>query len=216
MSAPTLPPPVVPDLPPTSPTRRPSSGRLVLGGLLVVLGLVWLAENLGVVDLRWQTVLSVAVLLVGLALLATAHSGRGDGLVPLGIVLSVLLAVTSAVPSVPLRAGVGDREHRPASVSELRSSYELGTGNLVLDLRQLTLPTGSTSVRAELGFGELVVRVPEDVAVQVDATTGAGDLDVLGVQRDGLSPTLRHTAGTGDRRLVLDLTVGFGSIEVTR
>jgi hypothetical protein len=193
-----------------------SPGRLLVGGLLVALGLAWLAGSTGALELRWQTVLSLAVLLTGAAVLATARSGRGDGLIALGVVLCGALAVATAAPSVPLQAGAGDRQYRPASVADLDTRYELGFGNLLLDLRGPELPAGTTDVEVRVGLGQITVLVPSDVAVQAEASAGAGELAVLGTRRSGLSPRLEDRSGSGERVLSLDLQVGTGSIEVTR
>jgi predicted membrane protein len=115
-------------------------------------------------------------------------------------------------------AGVGDRVHRPTSMAELDGRYELGAGNLQLDLRGLELPAGTTEVSASVGAGEVTVWVPADVAVEVEAGTGAGDLDILGRRSNGLGPRVSHSVpgDGGDARLVLDLSAGVGSVEVRR
>jgi hypothetical protein len=219
MSTPTAPPrpPLTP--PPAAPAPHdggPSVGRMVLGAALVLLGLAWLAEVTGVIAVHWQTVLAVAVLGVGVALLALARSRHTDGLIALGIVLSVGLLVVGLLPTPTIGSGVGDRLHRPTTMAELQERYELGVGNLVLDLRDLELPPGTTAIEVEVGMGELTVRLPSDAGVDVSASAGAGDLEVLGRTSDGFGPTLSHSEPGGDARLALDLSTGMGSIEVTR
>lgn len=215
MSAParTRPPAVAP---PSEPRRAPAFGRLVVGGLLVLLGLVWLVEATGLADVRWRTVLSAAVLGIGLLLLASVRSHRAGGLVGIGVVLSLVLVVTSVASGAPFLAGAGERTHRPATVAEIQDGYELGAGPLTLDLTDLTVTPGDTPVEASVGAGELLVRLPPGVAAEVEASSGIGEVDVLGRTSSGLgSDVTRSLPGDEDAgRLLLRLSVGLGRIEV--
>jgi hypothetical protein len=62
------------------------------------------------------------------------------------------------------------------------------------------------------------VVLPADVTVRVDASVGAGELDLLGDRSEGVGLTRsltdegRPDAGT----LVLDLEMGLGTVEVDR
>lgn len=207
---------------PQAPPRQPAPvpvGALAVGTLLVVGGLLWLGTEAGLLEVSWRTALALAVLAVGALLLLTARARHAGGLVPLGIVLSVLLLLTSVLPGVPVEGGVGNRDHRPGSAAELQQSYELGTGTLVLDLRGLDGASGAavagTTTEVQVGMGEIQVRLPEDLAVDVRASAGTGEVDVLGTREDGLSPEVRTVVGDGDA-LVLELHVGLGNVEVTR
>jgi hypothetical protein len=221
MSAPPLTPPRSP-APPAPPTPTPpprdglAPGRLALGLLLIVLGGAWLVEVLDIATVRWQTVLAGALIAVAGALLLSARRADNGGLIALGIILSVLLVLAAWTPRVPVTGGVGDRAITPQAIEELEADYELGAGNLVLDLRSLDLPPGPTEVRAHVGAGELRVRVPRGVAVEVEAASGAGELNILGERRNGLGLSLTTRDGSGDARLLLDVAVGLGTIEVTR
>ena len=192
-------------------------GALTVGALLVLAGLVWLADETGVVDVAWPLALALAVAAVGVLLLVTARSAHAGGLVPLGIVLAALLVLTSVVPGVPLAAGAGERSYRPSTAAELSTLYELGAGNLVLDLRDLPAgTTGDGSTEVSVGIGEITVRVPEDLTVDVTASAGTGQVDVLGTTEEGPGPEVDLLVGDGDDPLVLRLHVGIGSVEVTR
>ena len=107
----------------------------------------------------------------------------------------------------------GHWRHTPADLTE----YELGVGNLQVDLRQLQVPAGTTLVEARVGIGELDVELPDGVSVQVEATSGLGEVQVLGQEEGGFGSRVDAVGlGGGDRRLRLDLRVGLGQVRVER
>jgi predicted membrane protein len=115
-----------------------------------------------------------------------------------------------------LSGGVGEREYTPATASDLRDNYELGIGQLVVDLRDSTIPAGDTPLKVRVGAGQALVLVPRDVCVTSTADVGGGHVDVLGRESDGVDVDFedsRH-ARTGGKRLVLDADVGFGELSV--
>jgi len=120
---------------------------------------------------------------------------------------------------VSLSAGVGDRTERPRSTSELERSYEFGVGDYTVDLTDVELPPGTTEVEVDLGIGDLLVRVPQDAALAVDAHAGAGQVAVLGDTADGRSADRRVVvpgATPSAPVLELDAEVGFGNLAVRR
>jgi predicted membrane protein len=136
-----------------------------------------------------------------------------------GVALTAVLSVAVAANwdlGVPLAGGVGDRTERPATPADL-VTYELGAGDLLLDLRQLQVPPGTTAVEARVGVGELAVAVPGGVSVRVVASSGLGEVQALGEQESGVANRVDTTVEAGgDRRLELDLRVGIGQVRVAR
>lgn len=115
-----------------------------------------------------------------------------------------------------LDGGVGDREYRPAAAVDLRDDYQLGVGQLVVDLREASLPAGDTPLKVKVGMGQALVIVPRNVCVTSRADVGAGHVDVLGREGDGVDVDFddsRH-ARAGGPRLVVDADVGFGEFAV--
>ena len=99
-----------------------------------------------------------------------AFQGRQHAMMVVGLALTVVLALAVATDwdlEVPLAGGVGDRTERPATPAELRD-YQLGAGDFLLDLRQLQVPPGTTTVDARVGVGELAVEVPDGITVRVE------------------------------------------------
>ena len=70
---------------------------------------------------------------------------------------------------------MGNRDYRPTSASDLRDTYRLGIGQLIVDLRQTDLPAGDVPVGIDVGIGDAESIVPDDVCVATDARVGIGE-----------------------------------------
>ena len=196
----------------------PATATVLLGALLVLVGIGWLLDAAGV-EVPWRAVLPAALIAVGLACVAGAFRGRQHALMVAGVALMVVLSVAVAADwdlDVPLAGGVGDRTEQPTTPADL-TTYELGVGDLLLDLRQLQVPPGTTAVEARVGVGELVVELPDGVTVEVVASSGLGEVQVLGQQEGGFGSRIDAVSEAGgDRRLQLDARVGLGQVRVER
>jgi hypothetical protein len=183
---------------------------------LIGAGVLWLLALAGV-DIPWGIVLPAALIGVGVLLLVGGRMVSRSGLIGLGIALSVLALALSVTPTaVPVDAG--DRTYAVTDVGELESNYQLGAGSLVIDLRDLELPVGTTELTAGVGMGELIVLVPDGTVVEGEGRVAMGEVVAFDTSRGGIAPTLTFTEAPdgSDRVLVLDLRVGLGSIEVDR
>jgi predicted membrane protein len=129
--------------------------------------------------------------------------------------LIVAVAVLAAVFHVHVGRGIGERTYAPTSVEELRSRYELGIGDLTLDLTAIRLPVGETALDVRVDVGEIEVLVPPDVAIQAHGRAKAGRVELLGAATEGYKADY-ETHETGQRVLVLDASTGAGSVRVER
>lgn len=205
---------------PPPPRPSPNTGRLVLGIVLILLGAGWFVDTVGIVEVRWAMVLPAVLVVIGLALLATAHRGTSGGLVAAGIFISFVVVVTSVVtiPFTGQISGVGDVTNRLSSVDEFDDGYGLGMGQLEIDLRALPAPGEPVTLQAGVAVGQLVVRVPDGVTVEVHGRAGMGEVNVEGRTYSGLGIDQREVI-EGDQPepvLVLELSVGMGQVEVRR
>jgi phage shock protein PspC (stress-responsive transcriptional regulator) len=135
-----------------------------------------------------------------------------------GTLLALLLigaAIVASTFNVRLGNGVGDRSYVVAGTQDLRSSYKLGVGEMVLDLSDVRFTSADTHVKARVDIGSLRVIVPQNVALQVSGDAQLGEVHVLDKSDDG-----RHAetslVQTGKHVLVLDTHVGIGQVRVTR
>src|SRR5687767_7834436 len=131
---------------------RDAADGQVLGVMLVVGGIGWFLQQAGLVSLSAGTVLSCLLIALGIGLVLTARRAGGIGLVVVGLVLTVVLASTSAVDPGLLQRGAGERTFAPATASELEARYALGAGSLTLDLTRVDpADLAGERVRAQLG-----------------------------------------------------------------
>jgi hypothetical protein len=127
-----------------------------------------------------------------------------------------LCAAFVMATGITLDGGVGDREYRPASANDVRDKYELGIGELIVDLRDAKLPPGDRHIDVDLGVGHAVVLVPKDVCVTTEAQVGVGAVDSFDSENGGIDVDHAdaHTAPAGTPRVVLHSDLGVGMLDV--
>lgn len=188
-------------------------GSAALGLVLAALGVIWLLEVSDTVDLDTGVWVGIVLVGIGIGVIASPSGGARVLLIVIGLFVA-LIGGALAATDVELSGGVGDRNESPTSVDDLEDPYELGIGRLELDLTELDLDE-DTTVRAQIGIGQLVVTVPAARPVSVDAEIGAGDVDVLGEHDDGWNADVETEADRGvGPELHLELEGGMGGIRV--
>ena len=132
----------------------------------------------------------------------------------------VLVAIAAAVLVIALvNGGIGERTYTPATADEIPADgYEVGIGELTVDLRDLDWKRGETvDLDAQVGIGRLEVLVPADVDLAVDAHVQAGEAVVDGEREDGWNTELQTDPEPGrSARLELDADVELGQLRVIR
>jgi phage shock protein PspC (stress-responsive transcriptional regulator) len=160
-------------------------------------------------------VVAVVVIAAGAAILAGAFLKPVRWLVLPALAIALSAGVVSAA-GFDLDGGVGEREYRPASVTDIHDRYELGIGELVIDLRDTDLPAGDVPIKVDLGMGEARVLVPEDVCVATSADIGMGNVAFFGRDNGGVDVDFdeRPNADADATRILLDADVGVGELRV--
>lgn len=190
------------------------AGLILAAGLLA--GSAWAAAAGG------RTGIAIAVIALGSILAIAAFTGASRRVLAGLAVLTALMALPAAVVAAAgfeVDRSVGDRTYRPATVSAIPADgYKLGIGHLEIDTRNLDWKRGDVvDLKLKLGVGDAVVVVPENVCVESRIEIGAGAMDLLGTEQDGLdvdTPTV--PAPSSAPRLRLDGDVGVGALEVVR
>jgi phage shock protein PspC (stress-responsive transcriptional regulator) len=183
-------------------------GVLILCGVIAIGG-AWAAAAGGGV------VVGVFVIASGLAILAGAFLKPVRWLILPAVTLA-LSAGAVAAAGIDLDGGVGDKTYRPASAADLRDKYQLGMGDLEVDLRNTDLPAGDQPLAIDLGVGEARLLVPEDVCVATDANVGVGQIDVFDRGTGGVDVDLVEEldAPPDTTRLVVNADIGLGQLSV--
>jgi predicted membrane protein len=220
------------------------TGRMILGGLLILFGLLFLLDNLGYMDARamlrfWP------LILVGLGVwkvMQPREDGQrafGVALVAIGIFLQIQLLVADLEfrhiwPVLLIGLGgllvwkaIGRRPRGPvtASAAELHELAFMGGGNriisnpdfrggditavmggLEIDLRKAGITGEAAVIDVFALWGGIELRVPEDWAVDVQATA------ILGAFEN----KARGSAGEGmpGKRLVVRGLALMGGVEI--
>jgi phage shock protein PspC (stress-responsive transcriptional regulator) len=185
------------------------SGRVPGGGLVIALAAALAVVALGVV-------------------LAGLFGRRSGGLAPVGILLAIALLIAGLAPDPGEIRAFDGRTWTIYSRADADQHYSQAFGDALIDLdtpelREEADPTDPVVISAAVGVGRLRVRIPQGMAVEVDADVGAGDVTTL--RRDGDDPgwdrqengpsqqeTLRY--GGSPPAIVVRAKVGLGQVEV--
>ena len=204
--------------PPTPPAPRQRSvvGRVTMGAVLLVGGLVMVGIFAGWWQLSWAGIAATALAVLAIGLLIGSLRGRGQALIGPGIFLAaVTLALT--MTGIDGTSGFGQQTWTPTTPAAVQSEYVLNGGQLQLDLRKLTVPAGqSVDTKVEVRAGQASVLVPQDANVNATCTTNTGEVDCLGKVENGLhKETSAAQPGSSDEGTInLTVHVGAGQAEV--
>ena len=174
-----------------------------------ILGMVD-AAGAGVADSAYP---ALVVGICGVMLLIGAFFGRAGGLILIGLLAALGMAGATA------DSRVEDRTVRvPLTADAVQDTYEIGAGELVLDLTQVADPENLDGKRLDIsvGAGSIEVILPEALDVEYDAHAGLGDVEVFtdGQDGPGVDMTGTHSGGVGVPVIALDIQVGLGEIDV--
>ncbi len=221
--------PVPAPMPPMPPRPRSYLGLITLSVAVLVTGLLVSFQVTGLTDFAPVVVPGVALAILGTGILVGAWMGRARWLLWFAIPTLFVTMIASFVPSdfdgridANFGSGVGERTYAPVTVLDAARPHELGLGSMTIDLTDLVIPAGVTTVpvEASVGLGELVVIVPDDARVLVDADVQLGELRIDGVARDNdPSPSFEGELPGGPLDgPVIDLTLqsNLGAVEVSR
>lgn len=155
------------------------------------------------------------VVAAGAGIVAGAFFKPVRWLVPPALTVALAAGVV-ATADIDLDGGIGQREYRPGSSVDLRDHYEVGIGELVVDLRDTDLPKGDVPLDLDVGIGQARLIVPDDVCVATDADVGMGNVAVFGRDHGGIDVAYEDApaAKATSTRLLLNADVGMGEVRV--
>lgn len=191
----------------------PRIDRIVMGLLIGAIGVGWLLDQAGV-SVPWRMLPAAALILIGIALLASLFGGHGRGtLIGLGI-LATVFAVLVGVGADRYSGPVGDRVLAP-TVAEWPVQQDISAGTLTVDLTRHPLPEFG-HLRVDVGAGEIHLLLPRNSTSGIDAWATAGTITVDGAKvGDGIDVRWSTPSDVTQSAVVLELHVGLGDIEVS-
>jgi len=209
--------------PPRSPQRPPRPQRTglvlfwpTLALILVGFGVLGIyANDHHVIASAWP---ALALAIIGVMLVIGAFVGRPGGLILIGLLTIPPLMVTSVVEDFHWENHT--RTYAPASAAAVQDSYRIGNGKMVIDLNSIgdAAQLQGRTIRARMDVGEIIVKLPDGVNVNVTGSLdAAGDVEVGDRDQSGFSPDVTTTLGSGDDPAAtfnLDVHGRLGHIQV--
>jgi hypothetical protein len=188
------------------------NGRLALGLVLVLAGTLWLLAAADVVEIDFRVGIGILLVAIGVAL-AVSRTHRGV-LVAAGVLLLLVGVPALFVDEDVIHGGVGNEEETPSSGADLEP-FRHGIGRLTVDLTSDGLEIDGATIEASVGIGELLVLVPTSIDFTLDAHVGAGNIQALDEETNGVDADIELISGTaGSQEITLDLEVGIGNLRV--
>ena len=193
------------------------------GPILFWFALAVMAVGLGilaVVDLAGASVApsaypALVLAVTGIFLLIGAFFGRAGGLILVGL---LAWGVTTGV-TIADRWDVHRTIERPTTTADVRGTYRIDAGELVVDLAHVSDPAGLDGkvVHVEGDVGHLDIRVPRGVNVIAHLDIdGPGGISAFGQDEGGLGHEMDtyHDAGTDAPTLTIDAQLDIGAIDL--
>lgn len=200
-----------------APRRRGNTAAVAWGAILIIVGALFLLAQLDLdIDLpSWEVGLSVALIVVGLMMLVEARHGFHGGLMTLAVILTAVLGLASLSSfDLGVDGAFGDSRHVIRGGEEIEGEYSHAFGSLVLDLRQATLPEGTTNVEISIAFGDANIELPEGVPYRIEASSFLGSIEADEFDAEGVATNRTYVSpgyAEATRRLDIDMSVAFGS-----
>ena len=201
---------------PPPPLRHRRDSSTVLGLVVLILGLSWLAAATHLFAVPWKAAVAVALMALGAAMVVTARTdwalSRRAWPMVLGAVLVAVLALGTASISWP---SFGSRQFVWTTWTAVPATIDGGSGQARVDLAGLGPLPQPRALEVRDGAGSLDITLPPNVAVHLDARIDGGTISYPGGQVSGLSQHLTKDLNpTGGPTLNLTVRAGFGSVHI--
>ncbi len=203
--------------PPTRPRDPRKRGPLLFWFTCALVALA--VGVLGIVDLAGAPVVdsaysALALAVIAVMLLVGAFYGRAGGLILLGLVAASVMAGSMATEEFR-----GERlEAVPFSPEQVQDDYEMNTGELVLDLREVAdlEALDGRNVTLSGGVGRIEVLLPEGLDADVTAEVGGpGHVELFEtVDRGGIGTSATASSAGRDDQPLIELAVELGVGEI--
>ena len=200
--------------------RNPFS--YLVGGLLIVLGGIFLLDNFGYLDADWafENLWPLLLVLGGVILISRRrgrldHSHTGNKIEP------------TVSPGSFDQARMGDHVNESEFLGSIRRQLtsknftggrcSVVFGDIMLDMTQIELVTGEQVLRLSSIFGAIRVELPRDLEYSMKANLVVGGLNVKGDRRGGVFQNVAvrsNSFAIADKRLAIFASSVFGDIKI--
>lgn len=113
---------------------------------------------------------------------------------------------------------IGDLYHgRTPWVLDKNHDFYHGIGDVVIDLTTADIRPGLHRIFLKAGIGEVKIRVPDGVNLEIDTSVGIGELDLFGEKRSGftgLSLSRRIEVEGAEATVQIEAKIGIGDMTV--
>lgn len=204
-----------PPRPPDPRKRGPVLFWYTVGLAMTGVGALLILAAAGV-DVPSSAYPAAVVVACGAMLTIGAFYGRAGGLILLGLLAAAATGATLVVD----RADPQQVVERPTTAATVEETYEVGVGELVLDLTEVADPEelDEREIRVDNGVGRVEVVVPDTgLDVSGDAVVhGPGGTWIFGEDGGGVDTRTEfdHDGGEDVPALTLDVSTGVGQVTV--
>ncbi|MEZ5380086.1 MAG: PspC domain-containing protein [Acidimicrobiales bacterium] len=211
--------------PPVATKPKPPVTAVTMAITAVVVAAMIALDQFTGVDISVPQMFGTALAIIVTGIIVSLFVGRALGLWFAGIIALIGLGVSPIAVAITVD-GVGSREYRVLDGESLLPSYVLGTGELIIDLRDAEF-TSDAATTIDLDAGSIVVYLPDDVTIDLDATARFGVVTApIKTTDGGFGITLEEVSGSsseiqriysareGAPTVSIDADVRFGSIEI--
>jgi phage shock protein PspC (stress-responsive transcriptional regulator) len=187
------------------------AAKIAIGIVLVALAVGGLIGAAAGSALGGGVIVAGLVIACGVGLVGGAFRGGARWLIVPALVLALPLGAVAAT-DLDVRGTWGERTFRPATVAEVERGYEMGLGEMSVDMRDVDFPAGRTELPLEIGMGEIQVLVPRDLCVTTEADIGMGAFDAGDGEQGGIDLNVDEggyvAPGVEELHLVGDIGIG--------
>jgi phage shock protein PspC (stress-responsive transcriptional regulator) len=209
--------PTTPSAPPQFVIRHRGRrlNRALISAAVLAVGVYLMLGSAGAYDPTTLRATAVGLTAIGVGLTATAWHARSRVALLLGVLLTVVVMLGSAIQG-DYGTSVGNRTWRPTPATAIPATYRLAAGDATLDLTQLGSAAVGKTINVTMGAGKLYVIIPDGLLFSVYGHVDVGSFQVFD-QRFSDGP-VRHTVlssgwtpATGVR---IELRLRVGNVEV--
>jgi hypothetical protein len=192
--------------------------RRVLGMVLLALGVVFFLGHAGLFQAAGRTLVSAALVAIGVGLIVTRRSSRPRWPIFAGAILTFGLIGHSAAQNFQQDFGdaLGSHVYTPHKLSQVHSKYQLAAGTMTVNLSHVRFSTTTVKrVKVDVAAGQAQVTIPDGVPVEVIAKAEAGTVRFGRTQANPFGGNTWTANSFDDKHgLILDVHVLAGSISI--